>query len=188
MLENRAPMDDIAVLALHTIPLSGERLHLVLPTPAKALVSLRRTLARWLEEAGSTSEESHDLQVACHEACSNAIEHAYRFGENEFEVDAALADGEVAITITDRGSWRPPVDNDRGRGLHLIKALTDGMELIPGENGTTVRLRRRLASLNGGALREPVQAAGARSASDSSYISSPSRVTRPSRTRPDRQT
>ena len=131
-------------------------------------MSLRRTLARWLEEAGATAEESHDLQVACHEACSNAIEHAYRFGENEFKVDAALADGEVAITITDRGSWRPPVDNDRGRGLHLMRALTDAVELIPGENGTTVRMRRRLAALNGGGLKAPAQAAGARSSSESS--------------------
>src|SRR4051794_7205705 len=168
MLERRAPMDDIAVLALHPVPLSAERLHLLLPAEPKALVSLRRTLARWLDETGATAEESHDLQVACHEACSNAIEHAYRFGENEFEVDAALADGEVAITITDRGSWRPPVDNDRGRGLHLMKALTDGMELIPGEGGTTVRLRRRLAAQNGGGLKAPAQAAGARSSSESS--------------------
>jgi PAS domain S-box-containing protein len=169
MLEHRAPMDDIAVLALHTMQLSGERLNLRLPTEPKALVSLRRTLARWLEESGATAEESHDLQVACHEACSNAIEHAYRFGENEFEVVAALADGEITITVTDRGSWRPPVENDRGRGLHLIRALTDGMELIPGEGGTTVRLHRKLAALNGGppAAAQP-QAAGARSSSESS--------------------
>jgi anti-sigma regulatory factor (Ser/Thr protein kinase) len=171
MLERRAPTDDIAVLALHTIPLSAERLHLRLPTEPKALVSLRRTLARWLDEAGATAEESHDLQVACHEACSNAIEHAYRFGENEFEVDAALSDSEVTITISDRGSWRPPVENDRGRGLHLIEALTDSMELIPGENGTTVRLRRTLKSLNGaarpGAEKTP-QATGVRSSSESS--------------------
>jgi PAS domain S-box-containing protein len=172
MLERRAPTDDIAVLALHTIPLSAERLHLRLPTEPKALVSLRRTLARWLDEAGASAEESHDLQVACHEACSNAIEHAYRFGDNEFEVDAALSDSEVTITITDRGSWRPPVETDRGRGLHLIKALTDSMELIPGENGTTVRLRRTLASLNGAGAAprggKAPQAAGVRSSSESS--------------------
>jgi PAS domain S-box-containing protein len=149
MLEHRAPMDDIAVLALHTVPFSAERLHLRLPTEPKALVSLRRTLGRWLEEVGATAEESHDLQVATHEACSNAIEHAYRFGENEFEVEASLNGNEVAIAITDRGAWRPPVENDRGRGLHLIEALTDRMELIPGDNGTTVRMRRVLAQLNG---------------------------------------
>jgi PAS domain S-box-containing protein len=168
MLEHRAPMDDIAVLALHTTPLSGERLHLRLPTEPKALVSLRRTLARWLTETGATAEESHDLLVATHEACSNAIEHAYRFGENEFEVDAAVSDGEVAITIADRGSWRPPVDNDRGRGLNLIRALTDGMELIPGESGTTVRMHRRLTALDGDGAKEPAQAAAVRSSSDSS--------------------
>jgi anti-sigma regulatory factor (Ser/Thr protein kinase) len=172
MLERRAPTDDIAVLALHTIPLSAERLHLRLPTEPKALVSLRRTLARWLDEAGASAEESHDLQVACHEACSNAIEHAYRFGDNEFEVVAALSGSEVTITITDRGTWRPPVETDRGRGLHLIKALTDSMELIPGENGTTVRLRRTLASLNGAGAAprggKAPQAAGVRSSSESS--------------------
>jgi anti-sigma regulatory factor (Ser/Thr protein kinase) len=165
MLEHRAPTDDIAVLALHTVPLSSERLHLRLPTEPKALVSLRRTLGRWLDEAGASPEESHDLQVACHEACSNAIEHAYRFGEEVFEVDAALSNGEVAITISDRGAWRAPAENDRGRGLHLIRALTDTMELIPGPTGTSVRMRRKLAALNRGAEPQP---AGARSASESS--------------------
>ena len=82
-------------------------------------------------------------------------------------MDAALSEGEVAITIADRGSWRPPVDNDRGRGLHLIRALTDGMELIPGENGTTVRMHRRLTALDAG-KQEPAQPAAVRSSFDSS--------------------
>ena len=41
------------------------------------------------------------------------------------------------------------------------------MELIPGENGTTVRMHRRLAALDGG-KQEPAQAAAVRSSSDSS--------------------
>ena len=45
----------------------------------KALPSVRRALLRWLEDAGATQDEAYAVQVACHEACTNAIEHGYRF-------------------------------------------------------------------------------------------------------------
>jgi PAS domain S-box-containing protein len=145
LLADRPATDDIAVLTVRTVPMSAERLHLDLPTNPKALGTLRRTLGRWLEPLGATPVESNDIQVSCHEACSNAMEHGYRFREAMIDVDAEF-DGEyVQLTIADTGGWREQRDSDRGRGLELIRALMDEVEVSPGEGGTVVRMRKRLA-------------------------------------------
>jgi len=144
------PRDDVAFVAIHTVPLSGERLALRLPAEPKALSSVRRALARWLEHAGATIEEAQSIQLACHEACTNAIEHGYRFGEATFEVVGELRDGELTLSVIDSGGWRGAGDVDRGRGFALMEGLMDGVEVNPGRDGTTVVMTRRLAGLTAG--------------------------------------
>jgi PAS domain S-box-containing protein len=146
LLASRPATDDIAVLAVRTEPLSPERLHLDVPTHPKALGTMRRTVARWLEPLGASTDESNDIQVACHEACSNAMEHGYRFREATVDVNAEFDGSEVVLTIADSGGWRDQRDSDRGRGLDLIRALMDSVEVEPGDEGTIVRLRKRLSA------------------------------------------
>jgi PAS domain S-box-containing protein len=146
LLASRAATDDIAVLTVRTVPMSAERLHLDLPTNPKALGTLRRTVGRWLEPLGATTVESNDIQVSCHEACSNAMEHGYRFREATVDVNAEFDGSEVLLTVADTGGWREKRDGDRGRGLDLIRALMDSVEVEPSEDGTVVRMRKRLAS------------------------------------------
>jgi PAS domain S-box-containing protein len=149
-LGERQPRDDVAFVAIHTVPLSGERLALRLPAEPKALSSVRRALMRWLEHAGATSEEAQAIQLACHEACTNAIEHGYRFGEATFEVIGELHDGELTLAVVDSGGWRGAGDVDRGRGFALMEGLMDGVQVTPGREGTTVVMTRRLAGLTAG--------------------------------------
>src|SRR4051794_15847176 len=144
------PRDDVAFVAIHTVPLSGERLALRMPAEPKALSSVRRALTRWLEQAGATTEEAQAIQLACHEACTNAIEHGYRFGEATFEVLGELRDGELTLTVIDSGGWRGAGDADRGRGFALMEGLMDGVDVTPGRDGTTVVMTRRLAGLTAG--------------------------------------
>ena len=144
------PRDDVAFVAIHSVPLSGERLALRLPAEPKALSSVRRAVVRWLDQAGATAEDAQAIQLACHEACTNAIEHGYRFGEAVFEVTGQLRDGEVTLTVTDSGGWRGAGDVDRGRGFALMEGLMDGVEVTPGRDGTTVVMTRRLAGLTAG--------------------------------------
>jgi PAS domain S-box-containing protein len=145
LLAERAATDDIAVLTVRTVPMSAERLHLDLPTNPKALGTLRRTVGRWLEPLGASVVESNDIQVSCHEACSNAMEHGYRFREATVDVSAEFDGEEVVLTIADSGGWREKRDSDRGRGLDLIRALMDSVELTPSDEGTVVRMTKRLA-------------------------------------------
>jgi anti-sigma regulatory factor (Ser/Thr protein kinase) len=90
------------------------------------------------------------IQIACHEACSNAIEHGYEFGDGQLWVDAELEDGRVILTVRDKGHWiergadGPP--RYRGNGLPLMEALMDSVELTHDNgNGTAVRMARSLS-------------------------------------------
>jgi anti-sigma regulatory factor (Ser/Thr protein kinase) len=73
------------------------------------------------------------------------MEHGYRFREATVDVSAEFDGEEVVLTITDSGGWREKRDSDRGRGLDLIRALMDSVELTPSDEGTVVRMTKRLA-------------------------------------------
>ena len=143
------PRDDVAFVAVHTVPLSGERLAMRLPAEPKALPSVRRSLVRWLEQEGANEEDAYSVQLAVHEACTNAIEHGYRFGEATFEVTCELREGVLTVKVTDSGGWRGAGDADRGRGFALMEGLMDTVEVQPGREGTTVVMTRQLAGANG---------------------------------------
>ena len=116
---------------------------------------MRRALTRWLEQAGATTDESYAIQLACHEACTNAIEHGYRFGDATFEVGGELRDWELTLTVQDSGGWRSAGDLDRGRGFALMEGLMDSVEVSPGREGTTVVMKRVLAAGNGAPPKKP---------------------------------
>lgn len=138
------PSDDVALLALCHVPL-GSRLVVDLPSEPRALGSLRALLRRWLEQTDAADSDVHAIVMACSEACTNAIEHAGADPGETIAFEAQLHDGEVDVTVSDRGRWRdqrPP--SDQGRGLQLIEALMDDVHLETLPEGTTIRLRRRL--------------------------------------------
>jgi PAS domain S-box-containing protein len=135
--------DDVALLAV-SFRRPARRLHLRLRADPKTLASVRRTLRRWLKSVNAEEEEAHDIVLACGEACSNAIEHAYGPFEAYIEIETRLVDGEVALTVRDFGTWRPPRDEHRGRGFMLMEGLMDRVTVHRLESGTEVRMRRRL--------------------------------------------
>jgi PAS domain S-box-containing protein len=145
LLGDADPRDDVAFVAVRLIPLTGERLQLTLPAETKTLVAARAIIGRWLTAAGADETTVRDLQTACHEACANVIEHAYRFREATFDLEGLIADGEIALTIRDSGGWRGAGNPDRGRGFAMMKSLVDDVALERTETGTAVTLRRRLS-------------------------------------------
>jgi serine phosphatase RsbU (regulator of sigma subunit)/anti-sigma regulatory factor (Ser/Thr protein kinase) len=145
MLGHEEPQDDVALLVLGVSRLPVRGFTLDLPAEPEALSSVRKALERWLSEAGTDRRDAHAIKVACGEACANAIEHAYRPGDAAFRIEARRNDTEVLIVVRDFGGWREPRGTDRGRGLPLMQALMDSVHVDPSSDGTTVRLRRRLA-------------------------------------------
>ena len=92
LLERRfgreSPNDDVALLAVRIDAFGEERMELSLPAEPDSLAYMRRSVARWLKDAGATDDEAYDVLVACGEACANAVAHAYPMGNAAFEVTA----------------------------------------------------------------------------------------------------
>jgi anti-sigma regulatory factor (Ser/Thr protein kinase) len=148
MLAVHPAHDDIAVLALQALPVPTEPLHLELSTDPTLLRDVRRHLAGWLRRGGAGEEDVEVAQMACHEACANAIEHAYGFGEGSLTIDARMENGKVMLEVSDNGTWIERPEGGvprRGRGLPLIKSLMDAVQLSHDGSGTTVRMERGVA-------------------------------------------
>jgi anti-anti-sigma factor len=144
-LQPAAPADDVALLALRLVPVAaGTELRLNLPAEPGVLASLRRSLRQWLGGLGATPDEVHDLVLACDEAATNVVEHAYGPADGLLEVEATGSGAVVSLVVRDRGQWRSPREDGRGRGFLLMNALVDEVEVRPGPEGTEVRLRREL--------------------------------------------
>ena len=139
------PPDDVAVVAVRMPPLSRD-LRTTWPAAPEALASVRRLLRRWLRMQGADEEEINDILVASQEACANAVEHAYRPGVAHFEVDAERRDDRIRIVVRDQGRWRAPRGTHRGRGLPLMRALMETVDVDHGKDGTVVELSHTLRS------------------------------------------
>jgi PAS domain S-box-containing protein len=135
--------DDVALLALCNQPV-GDRFEVSLPARPESLASARAVVRRWLRHAGSSEQEIAEVTTACGEACTNAIEHAGAGGSSSFELEGEREGAAIRVVVRDFGAWRPGREDDQGRGLSLIHALMDEVEVTPSPEGTTVRMERRL--------------------------------------------
>jgi PAS domain S-box-containing protein len=140
--------DDVAVLTLRNLPFA-DRFRFEFAAEAESLSQMRSVLRRWLRHAGAGEREISEITTAVGEAATNTIEHAGAAGGASFELASLIHDRNLEITVRDQGAWRQPREGDQGRGISLMRALMDTVEVTPSPAGTTVRLRRRLDS-NGG--------------------------------------
>jgi anti-sigma regulatory factor (Ser/Thr protein kinase)/putative methionine-R-sulfoxide reductase with GAF domain len=136
--------DDLAVVALENTEIP-EVLELHPPARPDALAEIRRSIRRWLRNHDATDEEITEITLAANEACANAVEHAYSPAPARFFFTAALRDRMVTITVTDAGSWRQPRGLDRGRGLRIMDAAMDAVDVREAaQGGTEITMTRRL--------------------------------------------
>jgi PAS domain S-box-containing protein len=148
LIPERGAPDDVALLTLRNVPI-GDDFRFDFQTAPEALASMRALLRRWLRHAGGGEQEVAEITTACGEAATNAIEHAGSGGGRPFEVSGRLDGREVDVSVRDHGTWRTPREGDQGRGLSLMRALMDTVDVQPTREGTTVRLRRMLREAGG---------------------------------------
>jgi anti-sigma regulatory factor (Ser/Thr protein kinase) len=115
------------------------------PASPELAARLRRQLIEWARNEGIPADTTYDIGLACYEAMANTVSHAYPTGTvGPLELHARLDPGALVVTVADRGRWSAEengTDRDRrGRGLELIRKLTEDTEVLRGEYGTTVRM------------------------------------------------
>jgi anti-sigma regulatory factor (Ser/Thr protein kinase) len=133
--------DDVALLTIGPRR-PAEVFRRTFPADAHELATMRAELRTWLERSGLPSETQEDVVLACTEAATNAIEHAYIGRGGDVLIEAESEEGRLRVTVTDHGRWRHPrPDDSRGRGLDLVRAVIGDIDVERGEGGTTVRMR-----------------------------------------------
>lgn len=148
LLGAKGVADDVALLAIRRESMAGKPLNISFPAKPERLAPMRQVVGRWLRQNGWKGEEAGAILVACTEACSNAIQHAYDSTVGLVEVDATIEGGQVTLDVRDFGTWNDPASSgrdDSSRGLPLMRALMDTVDLATGPTGTTVRMRLRAA-------------------------------------------
>jgi serine/threonine-protein kinase RsbW len=112
-----------------------------------------------MNRLGVTPDCQGDVALALTEACANVVQHAG--GRNDYEVLVEIAgstchirvvDNGAGIDLTDSGRTEMILDDDKGRGIVLMRLLVDRLafESRP-EEGTVVHLQKQL-ELQDGAL------------------------------------
>ena len=106
--------------------------------------SVRRAIVDLAERHGFAQRRS-DLSLALDELIANAQEH----GTPPITV-RGWYDARLVLTVSDAGhgfdygsivrSHPPMMLGKRGRGLWIVRQLTDHVDVEPGSNGTTVRI------------------------------------------------
>jgi serine/threonine-protein kinase RsbW len=130
----------------------GLSLHISLDLPREsALVAqTRRTLSGALSGAGVDEECRADITLALTEACANVIKHAEL--STVYHVDVMVDRQACTIEVTDDGGGFDPrsvrpgdVLDDSGRGLQIVAALVDGLDVVSVNGlGTMLRFTKRL--------------------------------------------
>jgi anti-sigma regulatory factor (Ser/Thr protein kinase) len=136
--------DDIAIVVYRQpyAPLAIEKV-----VTADQLTDIRHQLAAWMRAATIPDGRVADIVLAVNEACANSIEHGYRGRKpGRVRVEGENDGARVHLRVIDSGSWKPaPADPGvRGRGLLLIRAVSDWLEMECTPTGTTVDMSFRL--------------------------------------------
>jgi anti-sigma regulatory factor (Ser/Thr protein kinase) len=148
VLRNLAPAegydDDVAMVVYRhqQAPLRIES-----DATADQLAIIRHRLSSWLKAAAVPDALVADIVLVVNEACTNSVEHAYRGHDvGTMRVEVESLDGQVHARITDSGSWKTPGEEPShgGRGMLLVKAVSDTVEIDCGPTGTTVEAHFRL--------------------------------------------
>jgi serine/threonine-protein kinase RsbW len=110
------------------------RLSLSLPRDRSTVPLTRRVLDAALAVFSVTKDCRDDIGLAIGEACANAVQHAEAGAD--YHVTVTIAEDRCVIDVVDQGAGvestdtpEPNADDEAGRGLRIIRALADAVEL-----------------------------------------------------------
>jgi len=134
--------DDVVVVALRLEHVTQPRFRHRFPARPVEIVVCRAALGHWLDRLEVDQVVRNDIVLAVHEACANAVEHAYAGrAPGEVEVDVVAGTAGLVAAISDRGQWRTgPGDPARGQGRRIMEAVAQELSLATSDDGTVVTM------------------------------------------------
>ncbi len=149
LVPDEAQKDDVALVAYRQPgQVTTVRFEATVKAVPRELTGLRRQLSSWLHQHGVDRQSAAEVLVACGEACSNAVEHAYPAGApGQLVLEGEIEPGRVRLRVSDTGRWRVPGPRgqDRGRGMQIMRGLMSRAEVVGTGDGTTVDLVKELS-------------------------------------------
>lgn len=117
-----------------------------LPFHPTELGTAREFVQRAALGFGLGADASFDFVLATNEAVTNAIRHGCPDEHGRILLRMVTGSDRLTLVVRDYGIFVPPpvatLRVDGGRGLAMMRNLTDEFELLPDGLGTTVRLSK----------------------------------------------
>jgi anti-sigma regulatory factor (Ser/Thr protein kinase) len=148
LLGDEPAADDVALLVMYRRESSdAESFTIKEPAVPASLQAIRSAVRYWLAARGATGAEIQDLVLAIGEACSNAVEHAYGPAGGTVTVTLRIEPPDVVAEVVDTGQWRVPRGRNRGRGIPVMRQVTDSVQIDTTPPGTRVRICKNMSGL-----------------------------------------
>ena len=137
-------------------PLSAPVLRLQMCCDFSQVRSVADRVQAFLREQGCRDEARVDCELVVVEGCNNAIKHsAPEAAQQPVIVEVIVAPDEIELRITDHGpgfAWPettdlPDPERESGRGLYLIRTLTDYAAYFRNTDENTLVLRKRRSAV-----------------------------------------
>ncbi|MGE3284738.1 MAG: SpoIIE family protein phosphatase [Pseudonocardia sp.] len=143
--------DDVTLLVVRRTGEFPPQLDIDVAAEPEQLATVRRRLQEWLGGVGAGRAQSTAVEIAVLEAVSNAMQHAYpEAAGGRVRVEGGLdGSGRLSLTVSDDGRWCAPGPDPqgRGRGLAMIRACVDEVEIERNATGTSVLLDHALRTV-----------------------------------------
>lgn len=115
---------------------------LTVPAVLDEIGAVRRELTRAVLDAGDDRSVAHDIALAASELCTNVVQYA---STDDYRVTCHRHDGRWVLEVSHAdgvdldGPDQVPASSQGGRGLMIVRALMDTVELVDADDGTAIR-------------------------------------------------
>lgn len=131
---------------------------LTVPARFENLALIGEFISGVARRAGFDEKGVFNLQLACDEACTNVIEHAYGGGPGQIRIAVAVYPDRIQIVVHDTGrpfdptavrapDLNAPLERREtgGLGLHFMRSIMDEVRFEFGEDGNRLTMTKRRA-------------------------------------------
>ncbi len=137
----------------------SETLSITFPSNLKLVPPIRQLASRIVKQKGYSGRDAFRIETIVDEVCNNAVEHGLKGKDLEVSVRIKIDREKVELSVINvsdpekisalRALLKPAADSmhigtdqKRGRGLALIRMLSNDMSVDINDNGTSVRVTK----------------------------------------------